>query len=162
MTTIVTRRLLRGKTQHEGAERARRQPAVGSDKLVIGGAQPRCISRLTEHRLGIVAEPDDRRTRTDVRDDPGEPVVEAEPVHHDERGVVVSLPESLYFRPGSANLKPESLEALAKVATALASQPGQILMVDRIPVRSNIRPADAAGDLVKYLNKMLTNILGGN
>jgi chemotaxis protein MotB len=73
---------------------------------------------------------------------------------------VVSLPESLYFRPGSANLKPESLEALAKVAAALASQRGQILVeghTDDLPVVSTLftsnweLSAARAARVVRYL-----------
>jgi len=60
-------------------------------------------------------------------------------LRYDERGVVVSLPESLYFRAGTANLKTEALEALKEVARALRTQPGQILVeghTDDLPVRS--------------------------
>jgi chemotaxis protein MotB len=81
-------------------------------------------------------------------------------LRYDERGVVVSLPESLYFRSGSANLKSESLETLSKVAEALADQRGQILVeghTDDLPVNSTLftsnweLSAARAARVVRYL-----------
>src|SRR5262245_58377296 len=60
-------------------------------------------------------------------------------LRYDERGVVVSLPESLYFRAGTANLRPEALESLAQIATAVGEQRGEIVVeghTDDLPVRS--------------------------
>src|SRR6185503_18129625 len=47
-------------------------------------------------------------------------------LRYDERGVVVSLPESLYFRAGTANLRTESLPNLAELSKAIAAQRGAI------------------------------------
>jgi chemotaxis protein MotB len=60
-------------------------------------------------------------------------------LRYDERGVVVSLPEALYFSPGTANLRPESLPPLREIAAALAAQRGALLVeghTDDQPVRS--------------------------
>ena len=63
----------------------------------------------------------------------------------DERGVVVSLPENLYFKPGGANLRPESLDELEVLARALREQPGAVLVeghTDDLPVRSPLFPSN--------------------
>jgi chemotaxis protein MotB len=66
-------------------------------------------------------------------------------LRYDERGVVISLPEELYFRPGTANLRTESLDSMAEVARAVASQRGIILVeghTDDLPVRSPLFPSN--------------------
>jgi chemotaxis protein MotB len=81
-------------------------------------------------------------------------------LRHDERGVVVSLPEGLYFRTGTANLRPEALENLAQVAAAIGEQRGEIVVeghTDDLPVRSPLFPSNwelsaaRAARVVRYL-----------
>jgi chemotaxis protein MotB len=81
-------------------------------------------------------------------------------LRYDERGVVVSLPEGLYFRPGSANLRPEALETMAEIAKSIAAEPGQIVVeghTDDLPVRSTLftsnweLSAARAARVVRYL-----------
>ncbi len=60
-------------------------------------------------------------------------------LRYDPRGVAVSLPESVFFRPGTANLVTGSLDELREIARALREQPGEVLVeahTDDQPVRS--------------------------
>jgi chemotaxis protein MotB len=81
-------------------------------------------------------------------------------LRYDDRGVVVSLPEAIYFRAGTANLRTESLPALAEVAKALSTQKGEIVVeghTDDLPVRSTLftssweLSAARAARVVRYL-----------
>lgn len=81
-------------------------------------------------------------------------------LRYDERGVVVSLPENLYFRAGSANLQPESLASLAEIARAVGAQQGMIVVeghTDDLAVRSTLftsnweLSAARAARVVRYL-----------
>jgi len=81
-------------------------------------------------------------------------------LRYDERGVVVSLPESLYFRAGTANLRTEALEHLAEIARAVGEQRGPIVVeghTDDLPVRSPLFPSNwelsaaRAACVVRYL-----------
>ncbi len=81
-------------------------------------------------------------------------------LRYDERGVVVSLPESLYFRTGTANLRTEALENMAEIAKGLAAQRGEIVVeghTDDLPVRSPLFPSNwelsaaRAARVVRYL-----------
>ncbi len=81
-------------------------------------------------------------------------------LRHDERGVVLSLPEALYFRAGTANLRTEALADLAQLAKAVAAQPGSIVVeghTDDLPVRSPLftsnweLSAARAARVVRYL-----------
>jgi chemotaxis protein MotB len=81
-------------------------------------------------------------------------------LRYDERGVVVSLPESLYFRAGTANLRSESLEHMAEIAKAVGEQSGPIVVeghTDDLPVRSPLFPSNwelsaaRAACVVRYL-----------
>src|SRR5262245_43533835 len=81
-------------------------------------------------------------------------------LRYDERGVVVSLPEGLYFRAGTANLRPESLEHMAEIAKAVGEQRGSIVVeghTDDLPVRSPLFPSNwelsaaRAACVVRYL-----------
>lgn len=81
-------------------------------------------------------------------------------LRYDERGVAISLPEGLYFRAGTANLRPEALEGLAEVAKVVAAQRGPIVVeghTDDLPVRSPLftsnweLSAARAARVVRYL-----------
>jgi chemotaxis protein MotB len=81
-------------------------------------------------------------------------------LRYDPRGVAVSLPEALYFRAGSANLKPESLANLAEIARAVGAQRGAIVVeghTDDLPARSTLfssnweLSAARAARVVRYL-----------
>jgi chemotaxis protein MotB len=81
-------------------------------------------------------------------------------LRYDERGVVVSLPEELYFRPGTANLRPEALGWMEEIAKAVAAQQGAIVVeghTDDLPVRSPLFPSNwelsaaRAAHVVRYL-----------
>jgi chemotaxis protein MotB len=81
-------------------------------------------------------------------------------LRYDERGVVVSLPESLYFKPGSANLLPEALDTMATLAESVAAQRGNLVVeghTDDLPVRSTLfssnweLSAARAARVVRYL-----------
>jgi chemotaxis protein MotB len=81
-------------------------------------------------------------------------------LRYDERGVAVSLPEGLYFRAGTANLRPESLEQMAAIAKAVGEQRGPIVVeghTDDLPVRSPLFPSNwelsaaRAACVVRYL-----------
>jgi chemotaxis protein MotB len=64
-------------------------------------------------------------------------------LRYDERGVVLSLPEHLYFRAGTANLRSEALANLAEVAKAVGAQRGALVVeghTDDLPVRSPLFP----------------------
>ncbi len=56
------------------------------------------------------------------------------------RGVVINLPNSLLFDSGSARLKPESEEVLAKIAEKIKEIPAKILIeghTDNVPIVSS-------------------------
>ncbi|NOT32171.1 MAG: OmpA family protein [Planctomycetes bacterium] len=81
-------------------------------------------------------------------------------LRYDTRGVALSLPESLYFRAGTANLRTESLANMAEIAKAVAAQPGAIVVeghTDDLPVRSPLftsnweLSAARAARVVRYL-----------
>jgi chemotaxis protein MotB len=81
-------------------------------------------------------------------------------LRYDERGVVVSLPEGLYFRAGTANLRPEVLPALAEVAKAVGAERGTLVVeghTDDLPVQSPLFPSNwelssaRAARVVRYL-----------
>ncbi len=58
-------------------------------------------------------------------------------VRREERGIVVSLGEDLLFNPGSADLKEDSLEALAEIALVLKGVPNRVIIeghTDNLPV----------------------------
>ncbi len=60
-------------------------------------------------------------------------------LRYDPRGVVLSLPEELYFRGGTANLLPDALDELRAIGAALHEHSGTILVeghTDDAPVRS--------------------------
>jgi chemotaxis protein MotB len=62
-------------------------------------------------------------------------------LRYDDRGVAISLPEAIFFRAGSANLRTEALDALAEIARTLVQQPGALLVEghsDDLPVRSTL------------------------
>jgi chemotaxis protein MotB len=61
------------------------------------------------------------------------------------RGLVMSLRESAFFAPGEANLQPESLGILNKVAEALTRIPGQIRLeghTDNAPIHTASYPSN--------------------
>jgi len=81
-------------------------------------------------------------------------------LRYDDRGVVVSLPDDLYFKAGTANLRTEALPDLAQIAKAVAEQHGQIVVeghTDDLPVRSPLFPSNwelsaaRAARVVRYL-----------
>ncbi len=81
-------------------------------------------------------------------------------LRYDARGVVISLPESLYFRAGTANLRTEALENLAQIARVVGAQRGPIVVeghTDDLPVRSALftsnweLSAARAARVVRYL-----------
>jgi len=81
-------------------------------------------------------------------------------LRYDERGVVVSLPESLYFRAGTANLLTDALENMALIGKTIASQSGPIVVeghTDDLPVHSALftsnweLSAARAARVVRYL-----------
>jgi len=81
-------------------------------------------------------------------------------LRYDERGVVVSLPENLYFKPGTANLLTDSLANMAELGKTLATQSGQIVVeghTDDLPVSSALftsnweLSAARAARVVRYL-----------
>lgn len=81
-------------------------------------------------------------------------------LRYDERGVVLSLPESLYFRPGTANFLTDALENLAQIGKTVAAQNGQIVVeghTDDLPVNSALftsnwdLSAARAARVVRYL-----------
>lgn len=58
----------------------------------------------------------------------------------EERGLVVSLQETLLFESGSADITPRAREILDKVTTVLASAPNQIRVeghTDNLPIHTN-------------------------
>lgn len=66
-------------------------------------------------------------------------------LRYDERGVALSLPEEVYFRAGTANLRPEALAPLATLGKALADQRGALVIeghTDDLPVRSPLFPSN--------------------
>lgn len=61
------------------------------------------------------------------------------------RGLVMSLRESAFFAPGEAELQPESLKIMTKVAEALTRIPGQIRLeghTDNTPIRTEMYPSN--------------------
>ncbi len=61
------------------------------------------------------------------------------------RGLVMSLRESAFFAPGEAELQPESMVILAKVAQALTRIPGEIRLeghTDDKPIRTYLYPSN--------------------
>lgn len=62
-------------------------------------------------------------------------------IKSDARGVVITLPDSLLFDSGSASLKPESTDALTRIAEKLKEIPGKIAIeghTDNVPISSSI------------------------
>ncbi|MSR63027.1 MAG: hypothetical protein EXS08_11340 [Planctomycetes bacterium] len=81
-------------------------------------------------------------------------------LRYDERGVVISLPESMYFRAGTANLLTEALENMPQIGKIVATQSGQIVVeghTDDLPVNSALftsnweLSAARAARVVRYL-----------
>lgn len=61
------------------------------------------------------------------------------------RGLIMSLRESAFFAPGEAELQPESLKIMTKVAEALTRIPGQIRLeghTDDRPIRTERYPSN--------------------
>lgn len=61
------------------------------------------------------------------------------------RGLTMSLRESAFFAPGEAELQPESLRIMSKVAEALTRIPGQIRLeghTDNVPIRTEKYPSN--------------------
>jgi chemotaxis protein MotB len=61
------------------------------------------------------------------------------------RGLIMSLRESAFFDPGRAELHPESLKIMTKVAEALTRIPGQIRLeghTDDKPIRTEMYPSN--------------------
>jgi chemotaxis protein MotB len=61
------------------------------------------------------------------------------------RGLIMSLRESAFFAPGEAELQPESLKTMTKVAEALTRIPGQIRLeghTDNTPIRTEMYPSN--------------------
>ncbi|MCX7724980.1 MAG: OmpA family protein [Thermodesulfovibrio sp.] len=62
-------------------------------------------------------------------------------IKSDARGIVITLPDSLLFSSGSAELKPESIEALIRISEKLKEIPGKVAIeghTDNVPIRSSI------------------------
>lgn len=61
------------------------------------------------------------------------------------RGLIMSLRESAFFDPGRAELHPDSLKIMTKVAEALTRIPGQIRLeghTDNAPIRTDLYPSN--------------------
>jgi chemotaxis protein MotB len=61
------------------------------------------------------------------------------------RGLIMSLRESAFFAPGEAELQPESLRTMTKVAETLTRIPGQIRLeghTDNTPIRTEMYPSN--------------------
>lgn len=62
-------------------------------------------------------------------------------IKSDARGIVVTLPDSLLFSSGSAELKPESIDALTRIGEKLKELPGKVAIeghTDNIPISSSV------------------------
>ncbi|MEN2994966.1 MAG: OmpA family protein [Thermodesulfovibrio sp.] len=62
-------------------------------------------------------------------------------IRSDARGIVITLPDSLLFSSGSAELKPESIEALIRISEKLKEIPGKVAIeghTDNVPIKSSI------------------------
>ncbi|MDI6865303.1 OmpA/MotB family protein [Thermodesulfovibrio yellowstonii] len=62
-------------------------------------------------------------------------------IKSDARGIVITLPDSLLFSSGSAELKPESTDALTRIAEKLKELPGKVAIeghTDNIPISSSV------------------------
>ncbi|MCS7163911.1 MAG: OmpA family protein [Thermodesulfovibrio sp.] len=62
-------------------------------------------------------------------------------IKSDARGIVITLPDSLLFSSGSAELKPDSIEALIRISEKLKEIPGKVAIeghTDNVPIRSSI------------------------
>lgn len=62
-------------------------------------------------------------------------------IKSDARGIVITLPDSLLFSSGSAELKSESTDALTRIAEKLKELPGKVAIeghTDNIPISSSI------------------------
>jgi chemotaxis protein MotB len=60
-------------------------------------------------------------------------------IKSDSRGIVITLPDAFLFDSGSANLKPESYEALSRISEKLKEIPGKVLIeghTDNVPLVS--------------------------
>ncbi len=78
----------------------------------------------------------------------------------DERGLKISLTESLMFRSGEARILPEALPVLDKIAEMLESLPNEMMIeghTDNIPIRTKQFPSNwelsmaRAVNMLKYL-----------
>ncbi|MCS7215037.1 MAG: OmpA family protein [Thermodesulfovibrio sp.] len=61
-------------------------------------------------------------------------------IKSDARGITITLPDSLLFSSGSAELKSESIETLIKLSDKLKEIPGKIAIeghTDNVPIRSS-------------------------
>lgn len=61
-------------------------------------------------------------------------------VKSDMRGITITLPTSLLFDLGSAQLKPEAVEALRRISDALREIPGKVVIeghTDNLPLMQN-------------------------
>src|SRR5262245_46946091 len=79
---------------------------------------------------------------------------------YDDRGFAASLPESIYFRAGTANLRFEALVGLMQIAKAVGEQRCDLIVeghTDDLPVRSPLFPSNwelssaRAARVVRYL-----------
>lgn len=62
-------------------------------------------------------------------------------IKSDARGILITLPDSLLFSSGSAELKSESTDALTRIAEKLKELPGKVAIeghTDNIPISSSI------------------------
>lgn len=62
-------------------------------------------------------------------------------IKSDARGIVITLPDTLLFSSGSAELKPEATDALTRIADKLKEIPGKIAIeghTDNVPIRNSI------------------------
>lgn len=62
-------------------------------------------------------------------------------IKSDARGIVITMPDSLLFSSGSAELKSESTDALTRIAEKLKELPGKVAIeghTDNIPISSSI------------------------
>ncbi|MGB9711413.1 MAG: OmpA/MotB family protein [Thermodesulfovibrio sp.] len=62
-------------------------------------------------------------------------------IKSDARGVVITLPDTLLFSSGSAELKPEATEALTRIAEKLKEIPGKVAIeghTDNVPISSSV------------------------
>jgi chemotaxis protein MotB len=76
-------------------------------------------------------------------------------VTQDERGIIVSIADSLAFAPGKADLLPEAVEPLLKVAAVLKESSQQIRVeghTDNVPIHSAQFPSNWELSGVRALN----------